>query len=105
MQATRFGKKTIKAANDAYKPGIFTTFAGYEFSSSVELYDKYLHRNVIFKDTKNLPERIFSRADSLDPEKLWDWMDGLRDGWVDSMEVRRSGSGWEEEHGGRRVRE
>ena len=69
-------KKTIKAANDAYKPGIFTTFAGYEFTSSVELYDNYLHRNVIFKNTNNLPERIFSRADSLNPEKLWDWMDG-----------------------------
>ena len=80
-------KKTIKAANDAYKPGIFTTFAGYEFSSSVELYDKYLHRNVIFKDTKNLPERIFSRADSLDPEKLWDWMDGLRESGVESLAI------------------
>ena len=80
-------KKTIKAANDAYKPGIFTTFAGYEFSSSVELYDKYLHRNVIFKDTKNLPERIFSRADSLDPEKLWDWMDGLRVSGVESLAI------------------
>ena len=80
-------KKTIKAANDAYKPGIFTTFAGYEFTSSVELYDNYLHRNVIFKNTKNLPERIFSRADSLNPEKLWDWMDGLRESGVESLAI------------------
>ena len=80
-------KKTIKAANDAYKPGVFTTFAGYEFTSSVELYDNYLHRNVIFKNTKNLPERIFSRADSLNPEKLWDWMDGLRESGVESLAI------------------
>jgi len=72
-------QKTIKAADDAYKPGIFTTFAGYEFTSSVDLYDRYLHRNVIFKDTKNLPDRIFSRLDSQDPEKLWNWMDMQRE--------------------------
>ena len=33
-------QKTIKAADDAYKPGVFTTFAGYEYTSSIELYDK-----------------------------------------------------------------
>ncbi|MDC0466918.1 DUF3604 domain-containing protein, partial [Gammaproteobacteria bacterium] len=38
-------KETIKAADDAYKPGIFTTFAGYEYTSSEDLYNKYLHRN------------------------------------------------------------
>ena len=36
-------QKTINAADDAYKPGIFTTFAGYEYTSSVDLYDRYLH--------------------------------------------------------------
>ena len=79
--------KTIKAADDAYKPGIFTTFAGYEYTSSVELYDKYLHRNVIFKDTKNLPVRIFSRADSQDPENLWNWMDMLREEGIESLAI------------------
>ena len=79
--------KTIKAADDAYKPGIFTTFAGYEYTSSVELYDKYLHRNVIFKDTKNLPVRIFSRADSQDPENLWNWMDVLREEGIESLAI------------------
>ena len=28
-------QKTIKAADDAYKPGIFTTFAGYEYISAL----------------------------------------------------------------------
>jgi len=45
--------KTIEAADQAYVPGSFTTFAAYEYSSSVEIYDNYLHRNVIFRDTKN----------------------------------------------------
>ena len=47
--------KTIEAADQAYVPGIFTTFAAYEYSSSVEIYDSYLHRNVIFLDKKNAP--------------------------------------------------
>ena len=80
-------QKTINAADDAYKPGIFTTFAGYEYTSSVDLYDRYLHRNVIFKDTKNLPDRIFSRLDSQDPEELWNWMDIRREEGVESLAI------------------
>ena len=80
-------QKTIKAADDAYKPGIFTTFAGYEYTSSEDLYDNYLHRNVIFKDTDNLPKAIFSRLDSQNPEKLWDWMDGIRENGVESLAI------------------
>ena len=79
--------KTIEAADQAYVPGSFTTFAAYEYSSSVEIYDTYLHRNVIFKDTKNLPKRIFTRADSLNPEDLWKWMDGLRRKGVESLAI------------------
>ena len=33
-------KKTVNAADEAYKPGHFTTFAGYEYTSSVDLYDR-----------------------------------------------------------------
>ena len=80
-------QETIKAAEDAYVPGIFTTFAGYEYTSSIDLYEKYLHRNVIFRDTKNLPDRLFSRLDSQDPEKLWDWMDRLRNNGVESLAI------------------
>ena len=80
-------KETIKAADDAYKPGVFTTFAGYEYTSVEDLYDNYLHRNVIFEDTKNLPNSIFSRLDSLNPEPLWEWMNGLREKGVDSLAI------------------
>ena len=79
--------KTIEAADQAYVPGSFTTFAAYEYSSSVEIYDTYLHRNVIFRDTKNLPKRIFTRADSLNPEDIWKWMDGLRRKGVESLAI------------------
>ena len=80
-------QKTISAADQAYLPGVFTTFAGYEYTSSVELYDNYLHRNVIFRDTKNLPKRLFTRGDSLNPEDLWDWMDRLRSKGVESLAI------------------
>ena len=79
--------KTIEAADQAYVPGSFTTFAAYEYTSSVEIYDTYLHRNVIFRDTKSLPKRIFTRADSLNPEDLWKWMDGLRQKGIESLAI------------------
>ena len=80
-------QETIKAADDAYNPGTFTTFAGYEYTSGTAIYDKYLHRNVIFRETQNLPATLFSRADSLDPEKLWDWMDRLRKNGIESLAI------------------
>jgi hypothetical protein len=80
-------QRTIEAADQAYVPGKFTTFAAYEYTSSAELYDNYLHRNVIFRDTKNLPKRLFTRGDSLNPEDLWGWMDGLRKNGVDSLAI------------------
>lgn len=80
-------QKTIKAADQAYIPGTFTTFAAYEYTSSVEIYDNYLHRNVIFRDTQNLPKKLFTRGDSLNPEDLWDWMDGLRKNGVESLAI------------------
>ena len=80
-------QRTIEAADQAYVPGEFTTFAAYEYTSSVEIYDNYLHRNVIFRDTKNLPKKLFTRADSLNPEDLWDWMNGLRQNGVESLAI------------------
>jgi hypothetical protein len=49
-------QRTVEAADQAYVPGEFTSFAAYEYTSSVEIHDNYLHRNVIFRDTKNLPK-------------------------------------------------
>lgn len=81
-------QETIKAADNAYVPGTFTTFAGYEYSEgSASPILNTLHRNVIFRDTENLPAVLFSRLDSNDPEKLWDWMDNLRSKGVESLAI------------------
>ena len=37
-----------------------------------------MHRNVIFKDTKKVPDVPFSSIDSTHPEDLWTWMDAQR---------------------------
>jgi hypothetical protein len=56
-----------------YEPGRFTTFIGFEWTSSPD--SQNLHRVVVFADTKVLPDAPFSTQDSQDPEDLWAWMD------------------------------
>lgn len=64
------------AADAAYEPGVFTTFAAFEWSSNPEF--RNLHRVVVFRDTQTLPELAFSSQQSTDPEDLWAWMDAQR---------------------------
>jgi len=66
----------IKAADDNYVPGKFTTFAGFEWTSNPQ--KRNLHRVVVFRDTAHLPELALSALDSDDPETLWKWMDEQR---------------------------
>lgn len=64
----------IKAANDAYEPGKFTSLIGFEWTSTPD--GENLHRNIIFKgDSAPLP---FSVLQSTNPEDLWTWMDHVR---------------------------
>ncbi len=69
-------KQTVAIADKYYQPGKFTTFAAYEWSSTPN--NMNLHRNLIFKDTKKVPELPFSAIDSTHPEDLWAWMDTQR---------------------------
>ncbi len=69
-------KQTVAIADKYYQPGKFTTFAAYEWSSTPN--NMNLHRNVIFKDTKKVPDAPFSSIDSTHPEDLWAWMDAQR---------------------------
>jgi hypothetical protein len=62
----------VKAADENYQPGKFTTFAGFERTSNPN--KRNLHRVVVFRDTKTLPEMALSAIDSDDPESLWKWM-------------------------------
>ncbi len=55
------------------EPHKFTTLAGFEWSS--QPYSSNLHRNIVFRDTDNLPEMPYSYFDSGDPQDLWAWMD------------------------------
>lgn len=75
--------QNVAAAEKHNQPGVFTTFAGYEFTAmaAVDIDDDNagalnLHRNVIFKDTA--PKRLFSTLDSPNPEDLWTWMNSQR---------------------------
>jgi hypothetical protein len=61
----------IKAAVDNYRPGRFTTLAGFEWTAAQNAGN--MHRNVIFRDL-SVPDMPFSALDSNDEEKLWAWM-------------------------------
>ena len=84
--------KTVAAANAAYQPGTFTTFAGYEFTSSTAEREA-LHRNVIFRGAERLPAVPFSRFNSINPEGLWDWMDWLRQQDIESLAIPHNSNG------------
>ena len=66
----------IKAAEANYVPGRFTTFAGFEWTSNPQ--KRNLHRVIVFRDTKHLPDMVLSALDSDDPEVLWKWMEDQR---------------------------
>jgi hypothetical protein len=71
-----YWKRLAEIADKYYRPGKFTTFAAYEWTSTPNTAN--LHRNIFFLDTKKVPEMPFSAIDSDDPRELWKWMDGQR---------------------------
>ena len=74
-QLTRSMWERITAAGEKHnEPGKFTAFLGYEWTSVPG--GNNLHRIVIFRDDKDLADRIvpMSAYDSEDPEDLWKWM-------------------------------
>lgn len=85
-------REAVAAADAAYQPGRFTTFAAYEYTTSSD--DRgNLHRNVIFRDTERLPAMPFSRLNSQNPEGLWDWMDALREQGIESLAIPHNSNG------------
>jgi hypothetical protein len=79
----------IKAANDNYEPGKFTTFIAYEWSSLNQ--NKYnLHRNVFFNaDHAPYP---FSSQQSDRPEDLWSYLEGVRAQGIDAIAIPHNGN-------------
>ena len=86
-------KKIMKAAEEHNEPGKFTTFNAYEWTvRNQEPESASYHRNVIFKTSK-APKRPFSSFDSINPEELWNWMDGLRSNGLDSLAIPHNPNG------------
>ena len=84
---------TVAAAQRHNDPGKFTTFIGYEYTASTADMGN-LHRNVIFKGSGNLiPSVPYSRANSNDPEGLWQWMDRLREDGIESLAIPHNSNG------------
>jgi hypothetical protein len=85
-------QQSVEAANEAYKPGVFTTFAAFEYTASTDQREN-LHRNVVFRNSSRLPAIPFSRLNTMNPEGLWDWMDGLRDQGIESLAMPHNSNG------------
>jgi len=85
-------KKIVAAAERHNEPGKFTTFAGYEWTSSpsdqsgVIPFARNMHRNVIYRNS-NVSTIPFSSFDSQDPEDLWRWMDAERKKGIDLFAI------------------
>lgn len=91
-------EEIIKAADRHNNPGTFTTFAGYEFTSSPgdslgEVgFARNLHRNVIYKGTDQISDLPFSSLDSQNPEDLWNWMDKERQKGISVLAIPHNGN-------------
>ncbi len=90
-------QRIVDTANDHYKPGEFTTFPAYEWTSSPGdslgevAFARNLHRNVIFKGD-HVPVLPYSSFDSQNPEELWSWMDEQREQGMELMAIPHNGN-------------
>ncbi len=80
----------VAAANKHYQPGKLTTFIGYEYTAFRD--GGNLHRNVIFAD-ENVPQDIFGRLQSMNPEDLWRWMDAQRAAGMEALAIPHNSNG------------
>lgn len=79
-------RRIVDAAERHYQPGQFTTFIGYEWSSTPD--NANLHRNVIFAgDADAAPARPLSAFETNEVEALWSWLEELRASGSDAIAV------------------
>jgi hypothetical protein len=75
--------REVEAANRNYRPGSFTTFIAYEWTSMPD--GQNLHRNVIFRGDK--APNPFTSVDSARPEDLWNWLDKIRQEGYEALAI------------------
>ena len=91
LSMVRSAWQNVQAAAERHnKPGSFSTFIAYEYTSGPD--QQNLHRNVVFQGSR-APEILFSRLDSMNPEDLWAWMDDLRDRGIESLAIPHNSNG------------
>ncbi len=78
-------RRIVAAADRHYVPGTFTTFAAFEWTSSMPDFGN-LHRVVVFEGTEDLPHP-YSRVDSIHPEDLWSYLEAQRMRGVDAIAI------------------
>ncbi|NRA04499.1 MAG: DUF3604 domain-containing protein, partial [Myxococcales bacterium] len=83
----------IELADRHYEPGVFTTFAAYEFSPMVEGAGKH-HRNVIFNGD-DLPAQAISSQDVGSAVELWRGLEETCTGRCDFLTIPHNmNKGW-----------
>ena len=88
-------KKNVQIADENNKPGKFTAFCSYEYTSQYNF--RNLHRNVFFRDCAKVPEQPYSALDSWHPEDLWKWMDTQREAGNELLAISHNANlsdGW-----------
>jgi hypothetical protein len=86
-------QKFLKAADEHYDPGKFTTLYAYEWTSIPD--GANMHRNVFFKDKAAAVP--FSSFDSILPEDLWTYLEIQRNQGIDVFAIPHNGNvsdGW-----------
>lgn len=83
-------KEIIEITDKHNKPGKFTTFPAFEWSSNPNTQN--LHRVVLFKNSENIPELAYSSMNSTRPEDLWKWMEDSRNNGATLLAIPHNGN-------------
>jgi len=83
-------KEIVETADKHNKPGEFTTFPAFEWSSNPNT--RNLHRVVLFKNSENIPELAYSSLNSMRPEDLWTWMEETRTNGATLLAIPHNGN-------------
>ena len=83
-------REIVDIADQHNAPGTFTTFPAFEWTSAPN--NRNLHRVVLFKNSKNIPEMAYSTLDSDKPEDLWKYMENARQNGAQLLAVPHNGN-------------